>query len=99
MEPECPGTIPPPRRMPTIYLPKRDRGEPTGQRSFPRLPRTNGSKLASLDSSFGFFGRQFRHRRFLFQICRLERDTIGFMSGAYVVGHVYSLNWIKGYIR
>ena len=132
MEPECPGTIPPPREMPEELLVR----ERPGQTDRPTVV----SAVAAYEwIKAGLLGLQFwilwsavpastvsvsnmqtgiGHDPFLvfipmtaiflailgFGLWTLQKWAlyavlpIGFMSGTYVVGRVYSLNWIKEYI-
>jgi hypothetical protein len=132
MEPECPGTIPPPREMPKDLL-ARERPRESDR------PAVVTAVAAYEWIKAGFLGLQFwilwsavpastvpvsnmqsgtGHDPFLvfipmtaiflavlgFGLWNLQKWAlyavlpIGFMSGGYVVGHAYSLNWIKEYI-
>ena len=132
MEPECPGTTPPPRKMREDLL-GRERPQEIGR------PAVVSAVAAYEWIKAGFLGLQFwflwsaapastpsvsnrqvgtGHDPFLvfipmtaiflailgFGLWNLQKWAlyavlpIGFMSGGYVVGHVYSLNWIKEYI-
>jgi hypothetical protein len=129
MEPECPGTMPPPRKMPEDLL-ARERPRETDR------PAVVSAVAAYEWIKAGLLGLQFwilwllapastvpvsnmqtgtGHDPFLvflpvllvilgFGLWNLQKWAlyavlpIGFISGGYTVGHMYSLNWIREYI-